>query len=567
VSLVGKGAGYRAALRHRDLRLMIGGFSISAIGSWAYNIALWVWIYDQTGSAAWVAASSLSRFVPALLLATYGGVIAERFERTKVMRSCDAAAAVSMGLLALTAALDGPVILAIVFAALTTSAGVANDPAVQAMVPQVVGEKDLASANALYGMIDNLAVIIGPAFGAALLLVAPPSLAFLVNGLTFAASVVLVSRMDARSTPTDVTEGGDAGVVAQMMVGVRAIGASTTAATLVAFSVLTAFVYGVDTVLFIVLTEERFQAAGNGVGYLLTGLGVGGVLAAGLVNRIAAMPRLGVVIQIGLAVYCVPTALLIVVEDLRVAVALQVLRGAGTLVVDVLAITALQRSLAPELLARVFGVFNTLVLAAIALGAGITPVVLGIWGLDAALLLVGLGIPVLAAGSWPWLRRMDRAAVLRLAELEPRIRVLEVLGIFAAASRPVLERLAAASTELEADADTVIVREGGPADALYVIASGEVAVETVTDGQLQRLATLTDPAYFGEIGLLERIPRTATVRTLAPTRLWRIDGEEFLSALNEAPATAAFLETARARRTSVPASVQPPLDTPPEPVA
>jgi CRP-like cAMP-binding protein/predicted MFS family arabinose efflux permease len=549
------GGTYRAALRHGDFRLMLGGFTISAIGSWAYNIALWVWVYDQTGSAAWVAAASMGRFIPALLLSTYGGVLAERFERTRVMRVCDAIAATTMTALAVTAAVGGPVWLGIVFAGLTSMSGTANDPAVQAMIPQVVGEDDLASANALYGTIENVAVIAGPAIGAGLLFVAPASVAFLVNASTFAISVLLVSRMRSRSTPTDVTAGG-AGVLAQMAVGFRAIRASTTATILVAFSVLASFAYGVDTVLFVVLTEERFGVSSNGVGWFLTGLGVGGVLAAGLVNRLAALPRLGVVITVGLAVYCLPTAALVIVDDFRVAVALQVLRGAGTLVVDVLAITALQRSLAPDLLARVFGVFNTLVLGAIALGTFLTPIVLGLIGLDGALLVFGAGIPALALLSWPWLQRMDRAAIAQLAELTPRIKVLEVLGIFSAASRPVLERLAAAATEVAAEAGQAIVSEGETADAMYVLASGEVAVDACGTGtQERRLATLRGPGYFGEIGLIERIPRTATVRTLEPSRMWRIEGEEFLAALNEAPAAPAFLETARTRRVRTHAAV------------
>jgi CRP-like cAMP-binding protein len=539
---------YRAALAHRDFRLMLAGFSISAMGSWAYNIALWVWIFDKTGSAGWVAATSIARFVPALVLATYGGVLAERFERTLVMRACDTVAMLAMGALALTAALDGPAALALVFAALTSMSGTANDPAVQAMIPQVVGEKDLAAANASYGLVDSMAVIVGPMVGAGLLFLGPPSLSFAVNASTFGISVLLVRRMTARSTPTDVTEDG-AGIIAQMLVGVRAIRSSTSAAVLVGFSAIATLVYGMDTVLFIVLAEDRYGAGSGGVGYLLAALGVGGLLVAGLVNRLASLPRLGAVITVGMALYCLPTALLVVVDDFAVAVGLQAIRGAGTLVVDVLAITALQRSLPPDLVSRVFGVFNTILLAAVALGALATPVALRTAGLDGTLLLVGLGVPGLVLAGWPWLRRIDQQAVQRLAELEPRIRVLEVLGIFAAAPRPILERLAGAVTEVEVPAATVVIRQGEAADALYVLRSGEVAVSTRAGTEPTRFQTaIRGPAYFGEIGLLEGIPRTATVETLEPTTLWRIEGTEFLEALNQAPAAAVFLETALVRR-------------------
>ena len=59
--------GLRRALEHRDLRLMFGGLAISASGSWAYNVGLIVYAYEETHSAAWVAAATVGRFIPTLL--------------------------------------------------------------------------------------------------------------------------------------------------------------------------------------------------------------------------------------------------------------------------------------------------------------------------------------------------------------------------------------------------------------------------------------------------------------------------------------------------------------------
>ena len=539
--------GYRSALRHRDYRLLMSRYTVSAIGSWAYNVALVVFIFDQTGSAGWVAAASLGRFIPALLLSPYAGVVAERFERRQVMLISDLVAFVLMLLLAGVVLLQGPVVLAIVLAGMTTVTTLVDEPSSAAMIPQLVGEDDLAAANGLSSAVENLTVLVGPALGAALLLVASPAGVFVVNSLSFAAGALLLSRMAARSTATDVTEGGEAGVRSQLAVGFKAIGSSATAAVLVAFSVLASFVYGTDTVLF-ALVAEKVGIGVDGYGYLLAGLGVGGLLAAGLVNRLASVPRLGVVITIGMAVYCLPTAALAFTESAAVAIGAQVVRGAGTLIVDVLAVTALQRTLAPNLIARVFGVFWSLVISAIALGAAMMPPLVNAAGLDGALLVVGVGIPVLVLASGPWLLKMDRAAVTRLAELEPRIRILEVLGIFQHASRPTLERLAAGVTEMTADTGAVIVREGEPADALYVLTSGEVAVSARGEaGSARRIRTMNAPSYFGEIGLLQRIPRTATVKALEPVTLLRLGGEEFVDALSSNPAAPSFLKSARSR--------------------
>jgi len=539
--------GYRSALRHRDLRLLLGGLVVSATGSWAYNVALLVFVFEQTHSLAWVGAASLGRFVPALVFSAYGGVVAERYERVAVMVSSDLLCVVWQAGLAITAALEGPPAVAIVLAGLTAVSNIVYNPAVAAMLPQIAGEDDLAAANALNGTIENVTVIAGPAIGAGLVALGSPALAFGVNAATFALSAVLVHRMRARSTPVEVTEGGEAGPLRQMVVGVQAIAAAPSARVLVAFSALASFIYGTDTVLFVGVSEQRLGTGPDGFGYLLAGLGVGGVVMATAVNRLAASPRLAAIIMAGLAFYCVPTALLAVIDEPAFAFAVQVVRGAGTLVVDVLAITALQRSMPSDVVARVFGVFFAFVLAAIALGALVAPPVVSALGLDAALVVFAFAPLGLGLLGVPALVTLDRRAAEQLAVLAPRIAALERLGIFAAAPRAVLERLAAAATELTAAPGEHVVREGEQADALYVLVDGEVEVTAVGEaGAERRLRTLGPGAYFGEIGLLERIPRTATVTALRESRCYRIDGDAFLAALTAAPPAAAFVEGARA---------------------
>ena len=127
-------------------------------------------------------------------------------------------------------------------------------------------------------------------------------------------------------------------------------------------------------------------------------------------------------------------------------------------------------------MARVFGVFFAIVLAAISLGALIMPPLVHAFGLDTALLIAAFGPIALGLAGIPALVRLDRRAAAEIAELEPRIAVLQRIGIFAAAGRPTLERLARAATEETVPAGSVIVREGDPADALYVIEDGQVGV-------------------------------------------------------------------------------------------
>jgi predicted MFS family arabinose efflux permease len=541
--------GYGRVVRHRDLRLLLGALLVSATGSWAYNVALLAFVYERTGSLAWVSAAGLARFIPMAAVGPYAGVIAERFERIRLMATSDLVCLASQAGLALTAALDGPVVLALVLAVTTTVANSVYFPAVSATIPEIAGEDDLPAANALNATIEELVVIAGPALGGVLLALGSPALAFTADALTFGVSALLVTRIGRRSTPSDVTEGGEAGLARQLSVGLRAIAESGAVAWLIAFCAAASFIYGTDVVLFVDVSQSKLGTGGGGFAYLLVGLGIGGVLAATVIDRLSQSGRLGAAVVAGLIAYSAPTALLTVVHAPAVAFVLQVVRGAGTLVVDVLAITALQRSLAPDLVARVFGVFDSLTIGAIGLGTLLTPAVVGLIGLDGALLTAGLVFPAFALAAYPTLRRLDVRAQARLAGLQPRLAALEQVAIFGPASRTALERLAAEAREIAVPAGSAIVREGEPADALYVLISGSVDIASRggAGGPERHIRTMGPVSAFGEIGLLERSARTATVTALESCSLYRIRGEAFLEALAAAPASGAFVEAARGR--------------------
>ncbi|MBZ5736716.1 MFS transporter [Nocardioides mangrovi] len=536
--------GLLAGLRHRDFALFSGAFATSAIGSWAYNVALAVWLVHETGSPTWIAAATVVRFVPALLLSAYGGVLAERFEQTRLMVVLDLVCAVAMAAMALCMAVGAPPAAVLLCAAITSTVGIAYEPAAAAMTPRLVPERDLGSANALRNTIDNVCVVAGPGIGAVLLLVADPWLAVALNVASFVVSAVLVAMMRTRSEPVDVTEGGTAGPVQQMLVGVRTIGTSSTALVLVGFCVLATFVYGLDTVLFVVLSDERLGTGPEGYGYLLAGLGVGGVLAAPVVTRLERLPRLAPVVLLGMVGYCLPTLAFLVVDRPSVAFALQVVRGASTLVVDVLAITALQRSLPVDVLGRVFGAFNAICLLAVLVGASMVPPMVDAWGLDGALWFASAGIAVVSLAGWPWLARMDRQAAERRAALAPAISLLDGCAVFEAVGDGAMTELAGAAAYVDVAAGHTVIRAGEPADAFYVVDAGLYDATGAGDVLLSQMG---EGGWFGEIGLLNGSPRTATVTARTDGRLLRVDGPAFLAALTETTPSAAFVDGARLR--------------------
>ena len=112
-------------LRHRDFRYLVTGQAISQTGDWLYNVALIVFVYDQTRSGAWVAAAGIVRLLPYTLFGALGGMVADRWSRRRVMIVSDVTRAMAMVGLALVAAAGGSAVLAIGLAGLATTLAVA----------------------------------------------------------------------------------------------------------------------------------------------------------------------------------------------------------------------------------------------------------------------------------------------------------------------------------------------------------------------------------------------------------------------------------------------------------
>jgi hypothetical protein len=339
-------------------------------------------------------------------------------------------------------------------------------------------------------------------------------------------------------------------VLRQLSVGFKTILSHRAARTLVAFCGLVSFIYGTDTVLFIGASEQHLGTGSEGFGYLMAGLGVGGIAMALVVDKLASSHRLAWIILAGVAGYTLPTALLTVIEEPALAAVVQVVRGGSTLVVDVLAVTALQRAVPGDQLGRVFGVFFAVILGAISLGTLVTPLLVNATDLDTALIVMAVGPVAIGMLGFPTLLSIDRTASEQAALLAPKVAVLEQLGIFAAAGRPILERLASASNEVEFPSRTAIIEEGDAADGLYVLVEGEVLVRAFGElgaTEQRPIRTMHSPTYFGEIGVLERIPRTATVIAIGRCVCWKIDGDALLEALSNTPPSSGLMELARHR--------------------
>jgi MFS family permease len=395
---------YRDALRHRDFTLMLAASLIDRVGSWAYNVVLIVYVYQRTGSVSWVAATTAAGWVPRIVFSAYAGVLADRFERTRTLLVSTLLGLTLMAVLALVMAADGPLPLILLLAVATAAVGTVYLPVSGALTPETVPESDLAAANGLFGVLENLVVIAGPGIGGFLLLAGRPVWGILFNVATYAVAAVLVSWMRVRSAGASPAPGRRAGVVRQIADGVSALRRHPRAGLLVAFCALGTAVYGASTVLYIPMSQ-RFGTGADGYSYLLAAAAIGGVLGAVLAGKLGASVPLPPVIGGGMLALALPFAATIFTTSPAVGFVLQVISGGGMAVIDVLALVGLQRDLPRDLLSRVLGILEATGIGA-AMASSFAVAGLLRWaGLPGALLIVGLGFSAVAvAGLWPLAR-------------------------------------------------------------------------------------------------------------------------------------------------------------------
>jgi len=392
-------------------------------------------------------------------------------------------------------------------------------------------------------------VVLGPAVGGLLLLAGRPVIGVTVNAASFGVAAAVVGRLRVRSRGGAGTGGG---LARQWLAGFTALGARPVALALVLFAALDSAVYGASTVLYVPLSI-RLGTGSNGYSYLLAGAALGGVLGAGLANRLSSGSRLAPVIMGSLCLQALPFLATVPVHSPWLACALQVASGVGMVIVDVLAITSLQRDLPGDVLSRVLGIFETLILAGILLASLATGILLAHVGVSVALIAVGVGIPVIGLAGLPTLLRADRRSAAAAERLRPRVALLSELDLLAGADRTTLERLAAAAEQVVMPAGDMVIREGDEADALWILERGELSVSASSDGRGPReLPPVTAPGYVGELGLLHGIPRTATVRTRQQSTLLRIGGQDFLAALEASRPSPSLLAVAGARMARTP---------------
>jgi len=439
------------------------------------------------------------------------------------MLAVEAIRCLALGATAAVTLLSGPTILVFALSAAVGAASSVFRPAMGAILPSVAGSpEELVAANVASSSIEALGTLVGPALAGILVALAAPGYVFIVGSALFAWSAAFLALVRPPPQPPPVVNVAR-NAVREALAGFRALKEYPSPRLIIALFGGQTIVRGSLNVLIVVAALRTLGLGQPGVGYLNAAIGIGGlagsVAALSLVGRRRLAPPLG----LGLVLWGLPITLLGIWPLTPLAFLFLALIGVANSLVDVAGLSLLQRTVPIDVLARVLGMLEALVMAAIGIGGLVGSGLISLAGFRGAMIVTGVSLPVLTALAWRSLSSIDSTAALPGKELL----LLQGVPFLAPLAPPVLEQLALGMRQRRFPAGATIVRQGEQAAQFFVIDEGTARV-TVDGAQIR---TLTPGQYFGEIGLLRDVPRTATITADTELSTYSIEREPFLEAV------------------------------------
>jgi len=513
-----------AVLRNRNIALLLSGRLVSAVGDYIYYIALSVAIYKYSGGASfYVGVFWVARLVPSLILGPFAGALADRIGYRRAMLTADLGRMVLVALLALVLRRSDWVIIFPLALGVTSLSSLFR-PANVGLIPTLVRSKDeRLAANAATLEINSIALVAGSALGGLGAGAGLTTLLLLIDAATFAVSagtLLLIHAEPSRRRPTQQPAAAEEpdelppGIIAGVLLLARR--------PLLVFAafvmILPELASGAIVVWILPYADHSLHLGSAGVGYLYAALGIGtavGGLAAAVVGSnirldylLAASVALGGVALILFGVWAVAIPALLSILVMGIAETTEYAAYQ----------TLLQQAVPETMIGQASGTMESLFFNVMLIGNVVSGLLVAWLGLT--LSIVGLGVLELVATAFAWWKlRLDTAD-------QPDAAVLARIPAFATLPLDVREWAVRRMVREQFPAGTVVVRQGDPGDKFYAMASGTAEVDVSIDGQT-KTRRLGQGDYFGEIALLQNVPRTATVRALDPLTTYVLSREDF----------------------------------------
>lgn len=523
----------RGAMSNEGIRRLEASWALGIAADTGLLVVLIVVVYLRDGV---VAAGVLGavRMVPAVLSGMLAGATLERFRGERVLLALGLIRAAAAGACALVIVTGAPVVWLTVLAAFVAAAGAPVRPTQATLMPAIArSPAELVAANMAWSTGEGLGSMLGPFVTGLLVAAGRPEVGALLAAATFLASAIIVARLRFEHAADATGGAGAAGGGLRLADGIRTLRRRPVIGwTMVGIfsQVLTRFLLAP---LLVVAAIELLAIGEAGVGLLNAALGLGGLVGAVFAISLTRSDRLIRTGTTALAYWGAPIALIGLFPVPAIAVGAMVVVGVANAVFDVALFTIFQRGTANDERAPVFSVFEGVVGAGAVTGSLLAPVLLSAFGTRGALGITGAILPIIALVIYARIGRTDRLTVVD----EPTLHLLRDVPTFADLPLTAFERLSGGLEPLTFAAGDTIMREGEPGDRFVVVKSGEVEV-TASGRPMQRLGR---GAGLGEIALLRRSPRTATVTALTPVTAYAISCAAFVAAVS-GPAAAATTE-------------------------
>ena len=545
-------AGFRAVLGNPGLRRIEIAWALGIAGDAAFTVALLVAAFAIGGPLA-IGILTFVRMAPSVIGAPLAGLLAGRRPPAELLLLVHGVRALGAIGVVLILASGGPVLVGLVGATVAASAGAFVRPLQVAATPAFALTPDeLVAANGATSTGEGIGSFVGPLAGGLLILAGGPPAAAVAATLLFVAATVVLARLvpsadDLARRMADRSAAGDVPlsirlVGRELTSGIRVLARRPGPAIIVLGFAGQVFVRGLMTTLTVVAAIRVLGLGEPGVGTLGAAYGLGTLAGAVLSVRLAGRARLAPSFAVSLSLWGLPLAVMAAVPIPAVAIAALAVSGIANATLDVAGFTLLQRCVSGGERMPVFGFLESIAGIGIGIGGAVAPLLVETLGDRGALAVSGAILPVLAVASWPRLRAVDADVILPERELE----LLRGIPLFARLPLTALERLAEAMRPTPVAAGTLLVREGEPGNAYYVVASGRFEVR-----HGKRVLLEAGPGEgIGEIALLRAVPRTATVEALEDSLVYSLDSGTFLAAVagpTSAAAAAAVVDERLAR--------------------
>ncbi len=392
--------GLRGAFATPDLRRLQVASVASCTGGWAFMVGLSVYAYGEGGAAAVGLAASV-RMLPAGLAAPFVGLVADRRSRRDVLAVSCAGRAVALVAIAGLVLAGAPLAAVLVLAALFTVLQSAQRPAQAALLVLLARTpQELAAANAAWSGLDNAGFLVGALLGGALIAATGTTVVFVVTAALFAVATLALVRVGHDPVPPYRAATGTATprqLARDVLGGLHAVRADPALALVVGTVAVTTFVEGIVDVLVVVAALTILHLGEAGAGWLNAAWGAGGLAGGAVALALLHRGRLSGGLALGAVLAGAALLGVAALPAPGVALALLVAFGIGYALVDVAELTLVQRLASDALLARAFGVTETLYWITTALGAALAPLLIVWLGVRGALAVSGAGLLVLVA--------------------------------------------------------------------------------------------------------------------------------------------------------------------------